>query len=407
MDSLTQIVLGAACGEAVLGKKIGNKALIWGAVAGTIPDLDVLSNYFMGELDALVFHRGPMHSLLFATLAPFPLAWLVMQFYNKGWFNKTAYRRTGFVTGSLFFVLVFAILQLAFYLFFGNWAFSLSLLLLPSLVFIVRKMYLDYWSKTQEYPNVSYRDWVLLFFVSIITHPLLDALTTFGTRLYWPFSNERVSISTISIADPIYTLPFLFSVVLCGFYGRTDRRRRTSLWVGIAVSSIYLSATYFTKSHVEKVMHANLIEEGVQAEKMISVPTIFNNLLWYGIARHDHHYYCQYYSILDENPAENPIVKIADGKEWLGADSAHHIVKTLDWFGDGYTSVIRKNGDTLQWNDLRFGSLNFKFEKPEDFVFHFDLIQSSKGLKYYPNRERPSPQKDQMVKFWRRAFGEK
>ncbi|MEC8133776.1 MAG: metal-dependent hydrolase, partial [Bacteroidota bacterium] len=41
MDSLTQIVLGAACGEATLGKKIGNKALLFGAIGGTIPDLDV------------------------------------------------------------------------------------------------------------------------------------------------------------------------------------------------------------------------------------------------------------------------------------------------------------------------------------------------------------------------------
>jgi inner membrane protein len=41
MDSLIQIVLGAAVGEAVLGKKAGNKAMLYGAIAGTIPNLDV------------------------------------------------------------------------------------------------------------------------------------------------------------------------------------------------------------------------------------------------------------------------------------------------------------------------------------------------------------------------------
>ena len=46
MDSLTQIVLGAAVGEAVLGKKVGNKAMLYGAIAGTIPDLDVITRYF-------------------------------------------------------------------------------------------------------------------------------------------------------------------------------------------------------------------------------------------------------------------------------------------------------------------------------------------------------------------------
>ncbi|MGB0250280.1 MAG: metal-dependent hydrolase, partial [Flavobacteriales bacterium] len=46
MDSLSQIVLGAAVGEAVLGKKLGNRAMVWGAVAGTLPDMDVLGQFF-------------------------------------------------------------------------------------------------------------------------------------------------------------------------------------------------------------------------------------------------------------------------------------------------------------------------------------------------------------------------
>ena len=41
MDSVTQITLGAAVGEAVLGRKIGGRAMLWGAIAGTLPDLDV------------------------------------------------------------------------------------------------------------------------------------------------------------------------------------------------------------------------------------------------------------------------------------------------------------------------------------------------------------------------------
>ena len=66
MDSITQIVLGAACGEAVLGKKIGNRALLFGAIGGTIPDLDVFIGklLFNNEIDAMAFHRGFMHSFL-------------------------------------------------------------------------------------------------------------------------------------------------------------------------------------------------------------------------------------------------------------------------------------------------------------------------------------------------------
>ena len=70
MDSLTQIVLGAACGEVVLGKKIGNKALFFGAIGGTLPDLDVFVGKWLysNEIQAMAFHRGFMHSIQFAVI---------------------------------------------------------------------------------------------------------------------------------------------------------------------------------------------------------------------------------------------------------------------------------------------------------------------------------------------------
>ena len=83
MDSLTQIVLGAACGEAALGKKIGNKALLFGAIGGTIPDLDVfVGSWFYGnEIDAMAFHRGFMHSILFALIGAFLFGWFFHYLY--------------------------------------------------------------------------------------------------------------------------------------------------------------------------------------------------------------------------------------------------------------------------------------------------------------------------------------
>ena len=62
MDSLTQIVLGAAVAEAVGGKKLGNKAPLWGAIAGTIPDLDVLLRFIYHPIDAALFHLHPESS---------------------------------------------------------------------------------------------------------------------------------------------------------------------------------------------------------------------------------------------------------------------------------------------------------------------------------------------------------
>ena len=83
MDSLSQIVLGAAVGEAVLGRRIGNRAMIWGAVAGTIPDMDVLGQYFLSELDNLAFHRGISHSLVFCVVGALVFGWVTDRLYGS------------------------------------------------------------------------------------------------------------------------------------------------------------------------------------------------------------------------------------------------------------------------------------------------------------------------------------
>ena len=80
MDSLTQLTFGAACGEAVLGRKVGRKALFWGAALGTLPDLDVFIP-LGGPVNDFVYHRGFSHSLtLLALLAPL-IAWLITKIH--------------------------------------------------------------------------------------------------------------------------------------------------------------------------------------------------------------------------------------------------------------------------------------------------------------------------------------
>jgi inner membrane protein len=91
MDSLTQAVLGAAVGEATLGRKVGNKAPVWGAVLGTLPDLDLLYP-FADPVSAFTWHRGPSHSIfVLAALTPL-VVWLIRKLHpdtadhRRGWY---------------------------------------------------------------------------------------------------------------------------------------------------------------------------------------------------------------------------------------------------------------------------------------------------------------------------------
>jgi inner membrane protein len=83
MDSITQIVLGAAIGEIIAGRKVGYRAAIWGAIGGTIPDLDVLSALFLNPVDYLAAHRGFSHSVFFAFLVAPVLAFIPTKIYSK------------------------------------------------------------------------------------------------------------------------------------------------------------------------------------------------------------------------------------------------------------------------------------------------------------------------------------
>jgi inner membrane protein len=80
MDSITQLALGAAVGEAVAGRQVGRRALLWGAIAGTIPDLDVFIHFGDAVRD-FTYHRGASHSL-FVLLAVTPLlVWLILKLH--------------------------------------------------------------------------------------------------------------------------------------------------------------------------------------------------------------------------------------------------------------------------------------------------------------------------------------
>jgi inner membrane protein len=83
MDSVTHLALGAALGDAVLGKKIGTRAMLWGAIAGSLPDVDVLLHPFEDDLSFLIHHRGLSHSIFLALIVAPLLGWVMARWYRN------------------------------------------------------------------------------------------------------------------------------------------------------------------------------------------------------------------------------------------------------------------------------------------------------------------------------------
>jgi inner membrane protein len=77
MDSLTQIALGIATAELCAGDKLQRKTFLYGAILGTIPDLDVVVGWFLSPVDGVAIHRGLSHSIVFILLLSPALGWLI------------------------------------------------------------------------------------------------------------------------------------------------------------------------------------------------------------------------------------------------------------------------------------------------------------------------------------------
>jgi inner membrane protein len=74
LDTLTHIVVGACIGEGIAGKTLGKRAMVLGAFAHSLPDIDFITHFWLGTSDGLLAHRGFTHSLLFGFLSTVVLA---------------------------------------------------------------------------------------------------------------------------------------------------------------------------------------------------------------------------------------------------------------------------------------------------------------------------------------------
>ncbi|MEM1219724.1 MAG: metal-dependent hydrolase [Bacteroidota bacterium] len=401
MDSLTQIVLGAAMGEVVAGKKAGNRALVWGAVGGTIPDLDILANLVTDEITALAFHRGISHSIFFAIVAPWAFGWIVHRLYDSGFYQKKGYRIGLSVAWLAFLVFLFVGIPMA------NGSFSwLSTLLGIGLAGgIGWWLSRTYWQKELKTINVPYQIWVSLFFWSIFTHPLLDSCTAYGTQLFQPFWDYRVAFNNISVVDPIYTIPFLICIILVSRFTKDHRWRNIINWIGIGLSTGYLLFTFYNKYQVDQVFTNAWGNRGIEYHRHMTAPTIFNNILWQGIAEGDTAYYHGVYSLWDDEPIIDTINILPKNHEWLGGHEKDPEIKTLLWFSGGYYNIIEKEDGSWQFNDLRYGSFNGVFTKPEDYIFRFNILQDGEEWKATQRGVEPEFEEDALPKFWRRIRG--
>jgi inner membrane protein len=286
MDSITQIVLGAAVAEAVAGKKMGGKAALWGAIAGTIPDLDVFLSLFNHPIDAALLHRGFSHSIVFACLAAPILGWLVHRLYKQKYEQKL---------------------------------------------------------------------WIKLFFLAIITHPMLDIFTNYGTEFFWPFS-LRITFNTVFVLDPLYTIPFAVCLLTALFMRRENKWRSRLNYTGIIWSCTYLMWGVIVKLIILNNTDTYFKESNVVSQRTMVTPMPITSFYWMFLGEDDTNFYLGHKSIFGNYKSNELEVypknhKLLDELKWKGKDFSEQ----LKFISDNYY-IIDTTNNAFKFYDLRFGS---------------------------------------------------
>lgn len=293
MDSLTQIALGAAVGVAVMGRRTAVwKAALWGGIAGTLPDLDVLIDHGNAVLN-MVRHRGESHSFFYLTLFSPLLAWGVSKIHGEG---------------------------------------------------------------------ALFKRWWLALWLVLITHPMLDAMTVYGTQLLLPFSNHPFGVNSIFIIDPAYTVPLIVGVVAALRLNNARGLRWNAL--ALVLSTLYLGWSVLAQQHVERIARISLQAEGIPAQALLVTPAPLNTVLWRLVATTPERYYEGFYSLLDATRTVRWSA-YPRGAELYEQHRDNDAVQRIAAFTKGLFSLQRVDGRLLL-TDLRMG------QEPA-YAFRFDV----------------------------------
>ncbi len=245
--------------------------------------------------------------------------------------------------------------------------------------------------------GAGFRRWWLAMWLALVTHPLLDAMTVYGTQLLLPFTAYPFGVGSIFIIDPLYTLPLLGGLAVAVAL----RPGRGLAWVhvGLALSTAYLAWSVAAQWHVRTLVQSASGSKPPWGAVLVT-PTPFNTVLWRIVTMHpDGSYQQGFRSLLD---GDRPI-------QWqrFGAPSApdavHALpaVQRLAAFSHGFYKVDAKEGQA-RVTDLRMG------QEP-NYTFSF-VVAEQRGEAWLPviprNQGSRGDVRRGLTWIWERMWGQ-
>jgi len=221
----------------------------------------------------------------------------------------------------------------------------------------------------------------LYAFLGYATHGLLDGCTSYGTQLFWPVSDVRISWNVVSIIDPLFTLPVL-ALVCVAFMRKQARYARFALIYAL----IYLSLGVVQRERAESVAMALAEERGHIPTRITVKSTIGNRYLWRLIYEYEGRYYVDAATVgWNKVPIRGASVDkldVASDYPWLPPDSIQaRDIERFRWFSDGF--IAQNPDNNLMIMDVRYSLLPNELKplwviqlKPEEPWQHVDYLNT-------------------------------
>jgi inner membrane protein len=210
---------------------------------------------------------------------------------------------------------------------------------------------------------------VLLIFV---THAALDALTIYGTRIFWPLAPDPVGTGSIFIIDPLYTLPLLAVMVWALCLSAWTVPFRRALTAALVISTAYLGWGLVAQQMVEQRAERLLAEAGIRPERLRATPTPFNTLFWKVMALDGERYLNLYVPVFDGDQKVTAYLH-PRGLHLLACSGDNKNLRKLAAFNGGYFRADLEDGKVVI-SDLRMGLT-------PNYVFRFAVAErTAEGL---------------------------
>lgn len=215
--------------------------------------------------------------------------------------------------------------------------------------------------------RVSFRDWrwyCAVFFV-LLTHILLDAMTIYGTQIFWPLALPPVGIGSVFIIDPFYTVPLLIGCVW--FFCNKSVR---PLCLALIISTLYLGWSVYAQKSVTEIAKKSFVPNAYFS--VLALPTPFNTFLWRIVFLTPNGYAVGYYSVFD-NHDDIAFTHYKSDRTLLAGIGGDMPVIRLQWFTKGFYAVDMDGEGRVAISDIRMG-----FE-PSQYHFRYVVGQRQNG----------------------------